>query len=80
MGIIIREGSARRDWGKVVNAAVETVVQAVALGKDGFSAAISAFFRTLENLRGNDDIELRATRLIIETLRPHAPAIHIQPA
>ena len=68
MGILIGEGGVRRDWGRVASAAVETVVQALALGKDGFSAAISAFFRALENLRGNDSVELRAARLLIETL------------
>jgi hypothetical protein len=68
MGIRIGQGEVRRKWGKLASAAGETIFQALALGKDGFSAAISAFFRTLENLHGNDSTELRATRLVIETL------------
>jgi uncharacterized protein YjbI with pentapeptide repeats len=68
LGIQIGKGQLRRDWRKVTLAAVECAVQAIALGKDGFSAAITAFFRTLDELRGNDDVPLRATRLVIETL------------
>ena len=68
MGILIGGGNIRRDWTAIGTAAAETMVQAIALGKDGFSAAISAFFRVLENLRGDESIELRATTLLMETL------------
>ena len=68
MGIRIGEGSVRRDWGRVASAAAESVVQIIALGAEGFGHAISALFRALENLRGDDDVALRATRLVMETL------------
>ena len=68
MGIQVGGGKVHRDWTKLASAAAETVVQALSLGKDGFSSAISALFRALEGLRGDDSVELRATRLIIETL------------
>ena len=68
MGIQIGQGKVKRDWGKLASAAAETVAQALALGKDGFSAAVSAFFRVIEGLRGEDSVELRATRLVLETL------------
>jgi hypothetical protein len=40
-----------------------------------FSAAISAFFRILENLRGDESIELHATTFLMETLAYSVSAI-----
>lgn len=75
MGIQIGGGGkVRRDWVKIASAAAEAVIQALALGKEGFGHAISAFFRMIESLRGNDDVEIRATRLTVETLAYAASA------
>ncbi|MGC1780090.1 MAG: pentapeptide repeat-containing protein [Xanthobacteraceae bacterium] len=68
MGINITEGTVRRDWIKIASATVETVVQALALGKDGISAATSSFFRGVEAIRGEDSLEIRANCLVLETL------------
>ena len=68
MGIRIGEGRTRRDWAGLASATAETVVQILALGAEGFGHAISALFRAFESLRGDDDVQLRATRLVMESL------------
>src|SRR5213594_3845942 len=68
MGILIKEGTTKRDWLKLAGAAAETAFKSLTLGKDGFSAAISLLFRIFETLRGNDSTERRASRLVLEIL------------
>ena len=68
MGIQIERGKARRDWTKIALAGAEAVAQAIALGPNGFSNAVSALFRAMEGLRGEDSTELRAKTLVMETL------------
>ena len=58
MGIAIGAGRRQRDWAKIAFAAAEAAVQGIALGPGGFSGAVSAVFRIVENLRGEDDPEL----------------------
>lgn len=68
MGIKLGRGGRSRDWTKVSIAGAEAVVQAIALGPAGFGNSISAFFRAVEGLRGEDELEARATNLVAETL------------
>jgi hypothetical protein len=68
MGIVIKEGTTKRDWLKLAGATAEAAFKSLTLGKDGFSAAISPLLRAIESLRGNDSTERRATRLVLETL------------
>ncbi len=46
----------------------EAALQAITFTTDGFSNAVSALFKGLEALRGDDSTELRATNLVMETL------------
>ncbi|BAL74194.1 NACHT domain-containing protein [Bradyrhizobium cosmicum] len=68
MSILIKEGSTKRDWLKLVGATSETALKSLTLGKDGFAAAISPLLRIFETLRGQDSTEKRATRLVLETI------------
>ncbi|WP_194389986.1 hypothetical protein [Bradyrhizobium sp. CCBAU 51765] len=68
MGILVKEGTTKRDWFKLAGATAEAAIKSLTLGKDGFSAAIPPLFRILESLRGEDSTERRAARFVLEVL------------
>ena len=68
MAIRIGHGRKDRDWGKIISAGAETAIQSIALGKDGFSSAVSALFRTIEEIRGGGDVESKLKEIYIEVI------------
>lgn len=68
MAIQIGVGKRERDLARIASATAEAIIQAKLLGLNGFSNAVSALFRALENVRGDDSTELRATSLVLDVL------------
>jgi hypothetical protein len=68
VGISLLGKRAKRDWTGVGIEIGEAVLQAVALGPEGISSAISAVLRAVRGLRGEDAVEMRARVLVLETL------------
>ena len=60
--------STNRDWFKISSSAAESVSQALILGKDGFSSCISAFFRTIDNIKGEKSADGAAEEFLSESI------------
>ncbi|MFO1098833.1 MAG: NACHT domain-containing protein [Xanthobacteraceae bacterium] len=68
MAIRIGDASWKPNWPGFATEIAEIVVQALVLGPNGFSNAVSALMRAFRGVRGNDSTEHVATQLVLGTL------------